>query len=396
MKIIDLVSLSVRSFKTNTSRTILTILGLGVGVGTVFFLVSLGYGLQNVILNSITTSDSLLTLSVSPSSDILLLNQAAVDDIKNLSGVEEVSPSIDLPGQLGFQSSIADAEAHLVDSAFFRLNGTSIQYGGNFSDNQAKEIIISSAAAMVFGFTETEEALGQNVNLSFFVPKDGSSDVSIVKSDEDYRIVGIVKDENSGFFYAPLELFQGKLSSEYSSLKVKVASEELLSPVREEIVGRGFLVSSISDTISQTKNIFSIIQIVLGVFGLAALIVSAIGMFNTMTIALLERTKEIGIMRAVGVSHGDVARLFLMESLVMGFLGGLSGITIGFSVGKIFNWLINTLAENFGGQSLDLFYYPIWFVVSVVAFSMATGFLTGIYPARRAAKLNPLEALRYK
>lgn len=97
------------------------------------------------------------------------------------------------------------------------------------------------------------------------------------------------------------------------------------------IIERGFTVSTISDTIERANKIFNALQIILGLFGIAALVVAVIGIINTMTIALLERIQEIGIMRVIGVADKDIEKLFLLESLVIGFLGGLSGLIIGFA-----------------------------------------------------------------
>jgi putative ABC transport system permease protein len=374
----------------------LTIIGLGVGIGAVLFLVSLGYGLQNVILNKITTADALLTLDVSSSSDLVTLDKNRLKLINELPGVDETSPVLSLSGQIVYNNETTEAVSLIVDKPYFRLSGVNLNGGKEFSSSDAGEVIVSSASAKIFGFDKPADIIGQTVVINLFIPDIEKGDVSIVTPETDYKIVGVINDENTNFVYIPLQTLKNIVLPVYTGLKVKVTDNEQLNIVRDNLIKQGLLVSSISDTIDQTKKIFKIIQIVLGVFGLIALVVSAIGMFNTMTITLLERTKEIGIMRAIGVSTGDIAKLFLMESVVMGFLGGVSGIIIGFLSGKIFNIIINILARNFGGQTLDLFYSPTWFVFFIVIFSVLTGFLTGLYPARRASKLNPLDALRYK
>jgi putative ABC transport system permease protein len=115
-----------------------------------------------------------------------------------------------------------------------------------------------------------------------------------------------------------------------------------------------------------------------------------------MTIALLERTNEIGIMRAIGVTRRDMLMLFLMESSLMGLLGGVGGVAVGYLGGEIANTGLNILAKTMGGQTLNLFYRPLWFILVIIVFSTIIGFLTGVYPSIRAARMNPLEALRYK
>jgi putative ABC transport system permease protein len=182
----------------------------------------------------------------------------------------------------------------------------------------------------------------------------------------------------------------------FSQVKVKCASQPEMNGVREKLLEKGLLVSSLSDTVDQANKIFRIIQIVLMLFGFIALVVSAIGMFNTMTIALLERTEEIGIMKSIGASDGGISIMFIMESTIMGFLGGFGGVLIGLIGGEIVNALVNFVAARFGGETVRLFFSPLWFIGVIVVFAAFVGMLTGFVPARRASKIDPLEALRYK
>jgi putative ABC transport system permease protein len=182
----------------------------------------------------------------------------------------------------------------------------------------------------------------------------------------------------------------------YGQAKVKTYSTEEMNVIRDTILEYGLLVSSLSDVVEQANQIFSVVQIILMLFGIIALVVSAIGMFNTMTITLLERTEEIGIMKSIGASDMIISAMFFMESAIMGFLGGCSGVAIGWFGGLGFNSIINFIAVRFGGEKVSLFYSPLWFVLSILAFSGVVGFLTGYVPARRASKIDPLDALRYK
>ena len=164
----------------------------------------------------------------------------------------------------------------------------------------------------------------------------------------------------------------------------------------DSITDMGYSVLALSENIDQINKVFQAIQIVLGIFGLVALFVAAIGMVNTMTVTLLERINEIGIMKAIGASDKDIGKMFLVESLMIGFSGGIGGIILGFLVSRIFNLGINMLAQSFGGQPVNLFYTPLWFIAFIVIFSTLVGFFSGIIPSKRASGMNPLEALRYK
>lgn len=391
-------------FKTRPMRTFLTILGVSVGIGTVLFLVSLGYGLQNIILSQITTADSLLSLDVSVgTSGLIELNQESIDNISKIPDVVEISPVANFSAQLTLGELTGDGLLYAVNPSFFRLSGIMPKYVDEkqkevFSSDNAYEAVISTAGAKLFNLSP-EEIIGKQISLTIFLPEqteEGFEEVKVLKRDEKYTIKGVVEDENTNYVFFPLKTISDLSIAKYDQMKVKVASNEVIEKVRNEIIEKGFLVSSLSDTIDQANKIFKIIQIILALFGFVALIVSAIGMFNTMTIALLERINEIGIMRAIGITRSDIRKLFLLESLIMGFLGGLGGVAIGYLAGEAANVGVNFLAKNFGGQPLDLFYRPLWFVGIIIGFSTVIGFLTGVYPSVRASRLNPLEALRYK
>jgi putative ABC transport system permease protein len=246
---------------------------------------------------------------------------------------------------------------------------------------------------------EPNDILGKQISISTFVPSTDPNKINetdVIEQEELFTIIGVVDDERSSLTYVPADALANITYTNYVGAKVKVSNSENMTNVREQIIGMGFLVSVLQDTIDQVTKIFSIVQIVLGLFGLIALTVSAIGMFNTMTVILLERTNEIGIMRSIGVTRKDVRKLFIFEAMIMGFLGGLGGVLLGYLGGFLANVGINLLANYFGGQALDLFSSPTWFVVLIILFSTIIGFMTGVFPAQRAAKINPLDALRYK
>ena len=369
------------------------------GIGAVMFLVSLGYGLQNTILNRITTADSLLSIDVTAGvSDLVSLNKESLAKFSAIEGTAEISRSVSFSSSIVLDEITGDGVAYAVDSSFLRLNGVTPTIGNSFTNGNTDEVVISSAAAQLFNLSE-QEVVGKTVALTLFVPflnEEGFDEIEMVELENTYRVIGVIADENASFVYLPLKSIEDLKIERYDQIKLKVKDSSLIDSVREKITEMGFLASSLSDTIEQANKIFKIIQIGLFSFGFIALLVSAIGMFNTMTITLLERINEIGIMRATGITKKDIRRIFLLESVIMGFLGGIGGIIVGFVGGKLLNLGINILANNFGGQPVNLFYSPIWFVLVVAIFSTVVGFLTGIYPSMKAYRINPLEALRYK
>lgn len=399
MKIRDTFSLATRSFKNKPLRTFLTILGVSVGIGTVLFLVSFGYGLQNVILSRITTADSLLSLDVSPGvSNLVQLDQSSINKISKISGVVEVSRMSNLTAQLNMADLTADGAVYAIDQSFFRLNGVTAQIGDVFKSDNSQEAVISSAAAKLFNL-DPIVAIGKEIQVNIFVAEageDGSENIKTVEQSIRYKIVGVVDDENSSFAYLPMKTLIGVPVVKFDQVKAKVASNDIMEPTRAKIMEYGFLVSSLSDTIDQANKIFGIVQIVLFAFGFVALFVSAIGMFNTMTIALLEKTNEIGIMRSIGITGKDIKWIFLIEASFMGLLGGVGGVIVAVISGQLVNTGLNILASNLGGKAINLFYSPMSFVLLIIVSSAVVGLITGIYPSYRASKINPLEALRYK
>lgn len=392
----DLFRLATRMFRTNLSRTVLTILGISVGIGTILFLVSLGYGLQRVILSQITTSDALLSLDVTVSDlEGVSLGQESAEMIRDMENVDIISPLVTMASRMKVDEISSEITANFVDSNFFRLDGTTLKDGDFYEAEEKNKVIVSSASLQLFSIPE-EEAIGKKVSFSAYKESDDTNLREQVQLGEGFEIVGIVDDEASSFVYLPYSLVDKIGAVDFSKIKVKVDKEENLEIVRSSLIEQNYLVSALSDIIEQANQIFGVAQIVLALFGVIALIVSAIGMFNTMTIALLERTQEIGIMKALGATSMDVWQMFLSESVIIGFTGGVGGILIGLLGGEVFNNIINVLAGAYGGDKIDLFYTPLWFITTVTLFSTFVGLLTGFYPAKRAARISALVALRYK
>lgn len=401
MRTIDIFRLSSRMFKTNRMRTLLTILGISVGIGTILFLVSLGYGLQRLLINQITTSDTMLSLDVSTSSSSpIKIDQENLKKVESINGITEISPVFSATAQMKIGDLTGETSVNLSKLSFLRLSGIKAFQGELFQRDNENKIVVSSANLQLFNLTP-EDAIGKSAVFSLFIPKKNEQgevikDLEIKKVDKIFEIIGVIDDPVSNYVFMPMDSVGDIDIPFYSQLKVKVKNQDNIANIKNEIEKLGFFVTAMSETITDANSIFDAINIILSIFGAVALIVSAIGMFNTMTIALLERTQEIGIMKTLGASRGDIWKLFLAESVIIGFLGGAGGIIIGY-VGKyVINQGVNVLARSMGGMTMDLFYTPFSFVFFIIVFSTIVGFITGLYPSRRAAALNPLEALRYK
>jgi len=377
---------------------------MSIGIGAILFLVSFGYGLQKTLLERITTSESLLTLDVTEAkSGAVRLDSAMLDRIGVLPGVVEVSPAFQLNAQGHVGNVSADVTATGIKPSYLRLGGTQIASGESLTDADQAGVVITSSVAQIFGKKDPAEMIGQVVTFSFFIPNanaDPNSDnlqdnATRVDSDKKFKIIGVVAGEDNVVYINSAALTDLNIDS-FSQVKVKCRSQQVMGGIRSSLLNDGLLVSSLSETVDQANQIFGVVQLILMLFGIIALSVSAIGMFNTMTIALLERTEEIGIMKSIGASDTSVSMMFIMESTIMGFLGGVCGVIIGLIMGATTNFLINLIASRLGGQSVSLFYSPIWFIMMIIIFAAIVGFITGFVPARRASRIDPLDALRYK
>lgn len=404
MRLQDLAQLSTRAFKTNPMRTWLTILGMGVGTGAVVVLVGLGFGLQQIILEQIVFGETLLSLGVSATgAQNLRLTSETVLQFEQNPAVLDATPLARFPGSITYKGLTGSIFLQGMEPPYLRYAGVTATAGNVFTDEDVGDgnsVMLSPAVLKLFGIEDDEidAFVGQKVTLRIQVPADdGTENVNEIIIDKEYTVRAITKEEavlNATIMMSELRNYVG--IEEYERIQVRVDSNENLPIVEEALIEDGYRVTALSKTVEQASKIFQGVQIVLATFGGIALVVSAIGMFNTMTVTLLERTKEIGIMRTIGASPNDVKYLFVCESIVVGFLGGLSGIVMGVTLGVTVNVFLNIVAGQFGGQAVKLFSFPLGFLTFIALFSAVVGYLTGIFPAKRASSLNPLDAIRYE
>ena len=397
MRTQDTIKLATRMFKTRPARTWLTILGIGVGIAAVVVLVGLGYGLQGIILEKIVFGEALLSLNVNPpTSKTIELNKKSLEEMGKLEHVQDVAPLANFTSLIKFGELTGSIFIRGVNPNYFKYAGVMPLEGSLFGSGETNKVVLSTAALKLFEL-KPKEMIGKRVNFKIFVPGKGTDETQGVSLGKEYEVGGIVEDDSSIYAYLPTSELSSKFQiTTYESARVKVESNQYLAAAEDQIIKKGFVVTALSKTVDQANKIFSGIQIILAIFGGIALVVSAIGMFNTMTVTLLERTNEIGIMRTIGGSPTNIKVMFLSESMVMGFLGGIVGIAIGVFGGLSMNFILNTIATRMGGTAIQLFRFPIPFLLMIAAFGAVMGFLTGIFPARRAASLSPLDAIRYK
>ena len=394
----------------------MTIGGMAVGISLIVFLISLGFGLQNMIKSQITDVEALTILDVTKGeSTLLALDQNVVDQFKNIESVDNVSPSLSLSGQIGIQESVTDTAIYGIDPQFISMEGIKVNYGELFTGEEAKEILATSTALNLIGLGDPEAAVGSELDLKLLVPEKiaGTQEEELVAKEVKVVVKGVIIDEDElAIAYVPIKFLEsmgfspdyseakvkveGQQGEDFTLARVKVTDESQLANVRAEIEAMGYQVDSIADTVGQIDKIFLVFQMIMGLFGAIAMFVAAMGSLNTLTVSLLERTREIGVMKALGATSRDIYRLFLVEAIMIGMTGGTIGVIVGYLLGMGVNYGVNYLAARAGGDQVQLFYTPIWFVAAVIGIAFFVSVFTGLYPARRAGKINPLDALRYE
>jgi putative ABC transport system permease protein len=182
----------------------------------------------------------------------------------------------------------------------------------------------------------------------------------------------------------------------YSSLSVRVKNPTRVQTVEDAIKKLGFTTFSILDATRSLRQFFAVLDLFLGIFGSLALAVASIGIVNTLVMAILERRREIGIMKAIGASDGDVKRLFFAEAGAMGIFGGIAGVALGWAIGQIINFGTNIYLKRQDMPPEHFWAVPWWLVTGAIGFAFVVSLLSGLYPAGRAARLDPVQALRYE
>jgi putative ABC transport system permease protein len=356
------------------------------------------------------------------------LNDETIKELAALNGVKEVYPSVGVPVEVKYGdesegSFVTGVPMSAKDQGAFQ----SMTYGTFFTDDSANECLLSLDMAKRIDEKNPQGLIGKDLTLTHAGPPTGvpapagpgSLSVSLPRVDTPYKIVGIVERETGPFggvaavsgLMIPLgrakemaaatraiaqAMVPGRAPGRtYNTLVVKVKQAQFTQDVQDQIKKKGFSAFSLNDALQGAKRSFLILDIVLSLIGSIALAVSSLGIMNTMVMSILERTREIGIMKAIGGSDGDIRRIFLIEASAIGFFGGVAGVALGWLVGRAINFGANLYIQNQGGTSGNLFSLPLWLIGGAIGFSIAISLIAGSYPAARAARLDPIQALRH-
>ncbi len=377
-------------------RSLLTILGIIIGVAAIIALMSVSQGLKESIEEQFSTFGANRLFIAprgfqGPGSASKGLTEKDVDTLKRISDFKYVSPQLFSSGEVEYGNEVR----------FTNVIGLPAEdYGKAFSDvgfevGEGRVIRAGEKKVAIIGARVADEMFDKNLRVR--------SKIKINK--DDYTIVGVFKEignqQDDNQVYIPIEGFretfeedekvdaiiaQAKPGSDINSLKER--SERALERARDD---ENFQVVTPAQIAEQINNVLGVIQIVLIGIAAISLVVGGIGIMNSMYTSVLERTKEIGIMKSIGAHNNDILSIFLIESGLLGLVGGLIGVGIGVGLGEV----VELFAANAGFAMLKV---PIklWIILFGLGFAFLVGVASGTLPAMRASKLNPVDALRYE
>lgn len=394
-----IIKIAFKNLMKHRLRSILTIAGVTIGIASIIFLVSLGYGLEQLVTNSVANFQEFTILDV-PSANIstLKINEQSIEKIGSFGHIESISAATNLAGRIRKSDSASAAETVIVGAKenYWKLANITVEKGQ--LPVVPDEIVLNRSVLSLLG-EDANSVIGKSVMLDLIIPinlqEDAAGSIKTVES-VPLKVTGIYSDDQAPVVFVTSSLLVKNGTTNFSSLKVKVDNQANVAGLRKQLENIGYSTEYVGDTVSEISRVFSLLRIILFAFGFVALIVAALGTFNTLTISLLERIKEIGLFKALGMRNRDVYKLFLTESLVIGFAGGLFGLVIGWLTGVAINIILSFLAHKSNTDAIQIFITPWFFALAVALFSILVGFLTGWYPSKRAVKIDPLDALKYE
>ncbi len=450
MTVRDLLRLVLSNLKRMKARVAMTAIGVIIGTAAVVVLVSLGAGLQRLATESLYGMGGLDELMVRNDSywgmmevkangsaqqqqQNLVLDDVVLDQVRQMEGVIAVTPFLDVTmmGPLKLDRQEGWGQIYGVDMDEFvkvaKLNrGTLELYRG--------QVVIGAMVPENFiPWEEREESetppeapelMGKMLQMMQYTYNEGDMypTESIVARLE---VVGELQQQGYMYDYGifmPLKEAQ-RLNQQmnaglppeaqssarkgYAQALVKVQNPNQAPVVEQQIKDMGFTVQSDRQELESINQFFLIVQAILGGIGAVALLVAAFGIANTMVMAIYERTREIGLMKAIGATNQDVMSVFLAEAGSIGFLGGIGGVLLAIGVNAVINVvgqpLISQGGAGFMGPGMagqeaaqTLTATPLWLPVFAILFATLIGVVSGIYPAIRAAALSPIHALKYE
>ena len=423
LRLSDFAGMAFYNLWRRKLRTSLTILAVVIGATLVALMVSLGAGLQSFIVgqfglmvpqNVVYISATETFSSQGGRAQEITINEIEIpqpfteEDIGRIwaiDDVERVDFSIMVPA---LSANPQDSDKKYTVSAEaapdYEVKMRDLAAGVHFAEEASGECLIAYDYINTFGWTSAEAAIGKEVTIT--VGKLNPYDPQA--KEFTFTVVGVIqKTMNAAQILLPTD--EAKEMARYYQdnpklytaeqpgffLQVKATDGVLIEKVAEDIKDLGFNAITPNEILGEINNVFSIIQIGLSTFGIIALIVATIGIINTLIMSIYERTREIGVMKAVGATKGTIRLLFTIEGGALGLIGGIIGVIFGYGLGQMLNFVASrTFLSDFPTFQMSVF--PFWLFFSIIGLTTAISLLAGLYPANRAARLDPVEALRYE
>jgi putative ABC transport system permease protein len=362
-------------------------------------MVSFSYGLQNVVTNEVSKSQSTRVVNItSEKTKKIKLDTTNIAKFKSMSGVSSVEQIVNVSGKLVYHGFAISSPIYAVTEGYFEATPLNFVAGDKFSSQniKLKPLIVNKVVLDAFGIKDPQSALNQEISVDFVIPKELDSDIETntkVFEKNTYKIIGIIDEETTPIVYAPADDVFG-FGVQYSSqAKAIVDYPNQMSSIRQQIEDLGFHTTNINDTISQVDQIFKIIKILLWLMGFITLLVSVIGTLNTITISLVEQTREIGFLRLLGIKENDVRSLFMVQSLILAVGGAIIGAILGSLGCLLLNWIVISIAHRSAIKFSTFASIPYSAILILLVASIIIGFLVGLGPSRRAVNIDPLKAL---
>ncbi|MFH1235447.1 MAG: FtsX-like permease family protein, partial [Parcubacteria group bacterium] len=367
------------------------------------------------------TSSGQMSFQFGPSyvkKDVKPMNDKTIEELRGIAHAATVYPKISLSGEIvvGSANAIFFSSAQPPVAFASASPADQVGFGRFLQTDDEQSVVIPAAMATALGFTDPLQAVGREAVLKNFnvggrseMPN-GETQRTVTQKDITVTIVGVYKEGGSSAasFQAAIpsgtatsilkELYSTELSkaapSLYDSITVRADESANVTAVKDAIVAKGYGAETLGDIVKSIAKVYAIMKAVLGVLGGIALLVASLGVANTMFMAVLERTKEIGILKALGARDWDVRKLFTYEAAVIGFFGGVVGLLFGYGGTTIIGQLVSYYTNKSGGGDFLTVGVPMWLAAGAIVFSILFASIAGFFPARRAARLDPVVALR--
>lgn len=423
----DVFSMAFSNLWRRKLRTSLTVLAVVIGAALITLVVSLGSGLEKFIVDQfgLVVSQDAMTVAkiedfefgresgnvsvqeikLGDIAEIEAFNAEEVAQIRAIDGVERIDYYIMLDAlYVTPQDSSKIYSVFVLAVTDYEMELRPLSTGEYFADDSTGNCILSQDYLDAFGWDEPEEALGKEITIRIGKEDKFTGDTKgyvftvVGVSQQSMVSAEVLISNTEGIEMARFQQDRPTLYTDEDpglALKVKVTDEEIINEVAAEIRDLNFSTITPAEILGEINSVFNTIQIVLAFFGAIALIVASIGIINTLIMAIYERTREIGIMKAVGATRGHIRLLFTLEGGALGLLGGIVGVGGAFILGQLLNFVgSKTFLSDFPNFNLSVF--PLWLLVGVIALTTTISLIAGLYPANRAAGLDPIEALRYE